>query len=288
MPKRTVTVLGLGAMGSAIAQRLRDTGHDTTVWNRTAAKTRPHAEAGSRAAPTVAAAVAASDIVFVVLLDHASVREHLEPVAADLKDRTVVNLTTTTPNQARDTAAWAAEQGLTYLDGAIMAVPSMIGEPHSRLLYSGDAGAYETARTVLETLGTAEFEGADAGLASLKDMALLSAMDLMFAGYVQAIAMMRTVGATAVDTAEEVHAWLAAMLPHGRGLAEIIDGGTYDTGGQSVDFDRIGLASLIAASREQGVRADLLEPHKKLLDELAATGHGADDWLRVIERLTIH
>ena len=288
MSKGKITVLGLGAMGSAVADRLRRTGHTTTVWNRDPAKTRPHAEAGSTAAATVAEAVTAGDLVLVVLLDHASVRERLEPVAAELKGKVVVNLTTTTPNQARSTAAWAAEHGIAYLDGAIMAVPSMIGGPASRLLYSGDENAYAIAKPALETLGTAEFEGEDAGLASLKDMALLSAMDLMFTGYVQAIAMMRTVGVSAAATAEEVEAWLGAMLPHGRGIAAIIDGGTYDTGGQSVDFDRFGLASLITASREQGVRADLLEPHQRLLEELAAVGHGDSDWPRIVELLTIH
>jgi 3-hydroxyisobutyrate dehydrogenase-like beta-hydroxyacid dehydrogenase len=287
MSKGHLTVLGLGAMGSAIAERLRRTGHTTTVWNRDPARTRPHADAGSRAAATVAEAVTAGDVVLVVLLDHASVRERLEPVAAELKGKVVVNLTTTTPNQARSTAAWAAEHGIAYLDGAIMAVPEMIGGPGSRLLYSGDENAYAIAKPALETLGTAEFTGADAGLASLKDMALLSAMDLMFTGYVQAIAMMRTVGVTAAATAEEVEAWLGAMLPHGRGIAAIIDGGAYDTGGQSVDFDRFGLASLITASREQGVRADLLEPHQRLLEELAAVGHGDSDWPRIVELLTI-
>ncbi|MEU6859177.1 NAD(P)-binding domain-containing protein [Glycomyces sp. NPDC046736] len=285
--KSTVTVLGLGAMGSAIAERLRRTGHTTTVWNRTAAKTRPHVEAGSAAAPTVADAVRASDLVLVVLLDHASVREHLDPVAAELRGRTVVNLVTTTPNQARETAAWAAEEGIAYVDGAIMATPDMIGGPGSRLLYSGDEAAYTSARSALETLGTADFEGADAGLASLKDMALLSALDLMFSGYVQAIAMMRTVGVPAVETAREVQAWLEPMLSYGPGLAAIIDGGTYDTGGQSVDFSRAGQASLITASREQGISAALLEPHKKLLDELAATGRGDSDWLRIVDLLTI-
>ncbi|MFC3492458.1 NAD(P)-dependent oxidoreductase [Glycomyces rhizosphaerae] len=283
----SITVLGLGAMGSAIAARLRVHGHAVTVWNRSPDKTEPHAEAGANAAATIEEAVAASDTVLVVLLDHASVRERLDPVAAELKGKTVVNLVTTTPNQARDTAAWAAEHDIPYVDGAIMAVPSMIGEPHARLLYSGDEHAYNAVLPVLEQLGTAEFTGEDPGVASLKDMALLSAMDLMVLGYVQAIAMMRTAGTPAVDTAAEVEAWLAAMLPHGRELAAIVDGGTYDTGGQSVDFDRFGIASLITASREQGVRADLLEPHQKLLEELAATGHGDSDWIRVIERLTI-
>jgi 3-hydroxyisobutyrate dehydrogenase-like beta-hydroxyacid dehydrogenase len=288
MSANSIGILGLGAMGSAIAARLRETGHAATVWNRTAAKTEPHVQAGATAAATVAEAVQGSDTVLVVLLDHASVREHLDPVAAELEGKTVVNLVTTTPNQARETAAWAADHGIAYVDGAIMAVPEMIGEQSARLLYSGDRRAYETVRPVLETLGAAEYTGEDPGLASLKDMALLSAMDLMFLGYLQAIAMMRTVGVPAADTAKETEAWLAAMLPHGRYLAAIVDGGTYDTGGQSVDFDRFGIRSLITASREQGVRADLLEPHQKLLEELAATGHGDSDWPRVIERLTIH
>lgn len=282
------TILGLGAMGSAIAARLRETGHDTTVWNRTAAKTEPHAAAGSKVAATISEAITGADTIVVVLLDHASVREQLTPLDADLKGKTVVNLVTTTPNQARETAAWAAEHGIGYVDGAIMAVPSMIGDQHARLLYSGDEHAYNTVLPFLESLGTAEYAGKDPGLASLKDMALLSAMDLMLLGYVQAIAMMRTAGTPAADTAAEVEAWLAAMLPHGRELAAIVDGGTYDTGGQSVDFDRFGIQSLITASREQGVSAQLLEPHRKLLEELAAAGHGHSDWIRIIERLTIH
>ncbi|GAA2134895.1 NAD(P)-dependent oxidoreductase [Glycomyces algeriensis] len=286
MGSRT-TILGLGAMGSAITARLRDTGHDTTVWNRTAAKTAPHAAAGSKTAATISEAIHDADTVLVVLLDHASVQEQLTPHAAELTGKTVVNLVTTTPNQARETAAWAADNGIAYVDGAVMAVPSMIGEHHARLLYSGDEHAYDTVRPILETLGTAEYAGEDPGLASLKDMALLAAMDLMLLGYVQAIAMMRTTGTPAADTAAEVEAWLAAMLPQGRELAAIVDGGTYDTGGQSVDFDRFGIQSLITASREQGVSAQLLEPHRKLLEELAATGRGDSDWIRIIERLTI-
>nr|WP_035748708.1 NAD(P)-binding domain-containing protein [Glycomyces sp. NRRL B-16210] len=287
MPKGTVSILGLGAMGSAIAARLRESGYATTVWNRTAAKAEPHRAAGSAVAATVREA-AASDLVLVVLLDHASVRERLEPVAADLEGKVVVNLTTTTPNEARDTAAWAAGQGLTYLDGAIMAVPEMIGGPESLLLYSGDENAYAIARPALETLGTASYEGTDAGLASLKDMALLTAMYQMFGGFLQAVAMMRTVGVPAVQTAKDVTAWLGAVLPHTAEFAPVIDGGDYDPApGQDVDFTRLALASLITASREQGVSAAFLEPAKRLLDELAATGRGAADWISVIDRLTI-
>lgn len=288
MTKGNITVLGLGAMGSAVTERLRETGHATTVWNRTATKTEPHVKAGSTAAATVAAAVAAGDIVLVVLLDHAAVHEHLEPVAADLKDKVVVNLTTTTPNEARATAAWAAEHGIAYLDGAILAVPDMIGASEALIFYSGDENAYALALPALESLGTARFEGDDPGIASLKDMALLSSMYLMLNGYLQAAAMMRTVGVPATDTAADVTNWLSVILESLPHFGAIIDEGAYDpAAGQDVNFTRSAFASLITASREQGVGADLLEPAKALLDELAATGRGSGDWPRIIELLTI-
>ncbi|GAA2157181.1 NAD(P)-binding domain-containing protein [Glycomyces rutgersensis] len=288
MSKGTVSILGLGAMGSAVAARLRETGYATTVWNRTAAKTEPHVQAGAQAAATITEAIEAGDIVIAVLLDHASIHQNLEPVAAELKGKVLVNVTTTTPNESRATAAWAAEHGITYLDGAIMAVPGMIGQPGARLLYSGDENAFGIARPALETLGTAEYEGADAGLASLKDMALLASMYQMFGGFLHAVAMMRTVGVPAADTANEVTGWLAAILPAMQGYAPLVDSGAYDPApGQDVAFTRPALASIIAASREQGVGADFLEPLKKRLDELAATGRDTADWVSVIEQLTI-
>lgn len=289
MSKGTISVLGLGAMGSAMTERLRETGYDTVVWNRTAAKAEPHRAAGSNVAATVGEAAAASDIVLVVLLDHASVREHLEPAAAELKGKVVVNVTTTTPNESRATAAWAAEHGVTYLDGAIMAVPEMIGRPGSRLLYSGDENAYAIARPALETLGTAEFEGADAGIASLKDMALLTAMYQMFGGVFQAIAMMRTVGVPAGRTAKEATAWLGAMLQVIERYVPVIEANGYDQGAdQSVDFTRPVMASIITASREQGIRADFIEAIKKHLDELSATGRGDADWIGIVDQLAIN
>ena len=128
-------------------------------------------------------------------------------------------MTTTTPNESRATAAWAAEQGITYLDGAIMAVPEMIGRPLARLLYSGDENAYAIAGPALETLGTAEFGGTDAGVASLKDMALLTSMYLMFSGLCPG----RRHDAhrrrpRRPDRHRTSIAWLSNVLPHARGL----------------------------------------------------------------------
>ncbi|THV30932.1 hypothetical protein [Glycomyces paridis] len=113
-------------------------------------------------------------------------------------------------------------------------------------------------------------------------------MYLMLTGFLQAAALMSTVGVSAADTAEEVTAYNTAMLPLVSVYAEIIDQAKYEPAvDQDMDFSRSTFGSLIATSREQGIRADLLERVKKLVDEAAATGHGAADWPRVIESLHI-
>ncbi|WP_440081483.1 NAD(P)-binding domain-containing protein [Streptosporangium sp. LJ11] len=97
-----VTVLGLGPMGRALAGAFLANGHPTTVWNRTAARAEDLVARGAIRADTVADA---------------------------LKGRTLVNLTADTPERARLMAAWAAELGVDYLDGAIMTPTPTIGGP---------------------------------------------------------------------------------------------------------------------------------------------------------------
>ncbi|MBM7771325.1 3-hydroxyisobutyrate dehydrogenase-like beta-hydroxyacid dehydrogenase [Actinokineospora baliensis] len=80
-----VTLLGLGAMGTAIAQSWLTAGIRTTVWNRTA-KALP----GATVADSAAAAVAANRLVVVCLLDDDSVTSTLDGV--DLAGKDLVNL----------------------------------------------------------------------------------------------------------------------------------------------------------------------------------------------------
>lgn len=119
-------------------------------------------------------------------------------------------------------------------------------------------------------------------------MALLAGMYQMIGGMLHATAMMRTVGVPGAETANEVATWLGESLALGDVFGPVIDSGEYDPApGQDVNFTRPAIASIITASREQSVSADFLEPLRKQLDELAATGRGTADWISVIEQLTI-
>ncbi|WP_280210856.1 NAD(P)-binding domain-containing protein, partial [Nocardia cyriacigeorgica] len=103
MPDTTpapVTVLGLGAMGRAFAATLLKGGRSVTVWNRTPGKDGELVAAGASSAAALTDAVAASPVIIVLLLDHASVHATLDPVAEQLSGRAVINLTSTTPEES--------------------------------------------------------------------------------------------------------------------------------------------------------------------------------------------
>jgi 3-hydroxyisobutyrate dehydrogenase-like beta-hydroxyacid dehydrogenase len=170
-----VTVVGLGAMGTALARAFLATGRPTTVWNRSPEKSAALA-GGAVPAGTIREAIEASRLVVVCLLDHRSVHEVLDAAGDALAGRVLVNLTNGTPEQARELDGWAAEREAEYLGGGIMAVPPMIATPAAFVLYSGLRRAFDAHRATLQDLGESHFVGDDPGLAGLHDLALLSGM----------------------------------------------------------------------------------------------------------------
>ncbi|WP_437936052.1 NAD(P)-dependent oxidoreductase [Sorangium sp. So ce341] len=278
------TVLGLGAMGSALAAALIDAGHPTTVWNRSPARARPLVARGATAAGSAESAVSASPLIVACLFDHASVHEVLGPTAGSLRGRTLVNLTTTTPNQARELAAWSASHGIDYLDGGIMAVPEMIGGPGSAILYSGSQTAFDAHRALLDLWGKSTYFGSDAGMASLYDLAMLAGMYAMFAGFLHGAAMVGSEGVSATEFAARATPFLAAMTGAFAGFAATIDAKDYaGEGQQSLEFSD--LTKLVAASTEQGVSAEVLQPVHEMIRRQIAAGHGKEGFARIFEEL---
>lgn len=280
----SVSFLGTGEMGSALADAARKAGHRTTVWNRSAAKTQPLEAHGAFTADTVAAAVTASALIVVCLYDHASVHDVLDPVAAHLRGRRVINLTTTSPDAARELAQWADAAGIDYLDGGIMATPEMIGTPASTVFYSGSRQVFDKHRELLEVWGSADYFGPDAGMASLYDLALLAGMYAMFAGFFQGAAMVAGAGVSATEFAERAVPWLQALAPSFVEYATVIDGADFSVPGQqSLVFSD--LTDIIHAGRAQGIGTDLIDTVQRLIQRQVDAGFGDHGFARVIESI---
>jgi 3-hydroxyisobutyrate dehydrogenase-like beta-hydroxyacid dehydrogenase len=73
-----VAFLGLGRMGSAMARRLCEAGHDVAVYNRTPEKARALAEAGAKVMGSIAEAARYGEAIFTMLADDAALEDVAE------------------------------------------------------------------------------------------------------------------------------------------------------------------------------------------------------------------
>ncbi|MEU6078813.1 NAD(P)-binding domain-containing protein [Micromonospora sp. NPDC047074] len=279
-----VTVLGLGPMGRALAGALLAAGHPTTVWNRTADRADPLVARGARRAPTVAAAVRASPLVLACVIDYAAVRAVVEPAADALAGRTLVNLTADTPQRARTMAAWAAGQGVDYLDGAIMTPAPTIGGAGALVLYSGPERVWHAHRGTLASLGgSADWLGPDPSRAAAYDVALLDVFWTAMSGITHAFALARAEGITASE-----------LMPYAKGISGLLPdlvgdlAGRVDVGNHTADVSTIASAAatmshIVEAAEGHGIHAGTLRAAGEVVARAVRAGHGDEDFSRLVQ-----
>ena len=169
-----ISILGLGLMGSALAQAIIGGGHKVTVWNRSPAKTEALGKLGADSAVSVAAAVEASPVTLVCVDNYQTTRALFQTpdVVNLLPGHIVVELSTGTPKEAREAEPWFVKHGARYLDGAILCGTPAIGTPRGLLLYAGDPTAFEQCQPLLASLGEGtRFVGKDIATAAVLDFA---------------------------------------------------------------------------------------------------------------------
>jgi 3-hydroxyisobutyrate dehydrogenase len=115
-----IGVAGLGAMGGAIAARLMEAGHQVTVWNRTAAKCKPLAEAGAKVADSPAAVAAASEAVITILTDGAAIEAVYHGpsglLSGDVTGKLFIEMSTVPPSVETTLAPKVRAKGGTFVE----------------------------------------------------------------------------------------------------------------------------------------------------------------------------
>jgi 3-hydroxyisobutyrate dehydrogenase len=115
-----VGVAGLGKMGTAIAERLIETGNAVTVWNRSADKCRPLAAVGAHVAGSATALAREVEAVITILTDGAA----LDAVyggpagllADDIKGKLFIEMSTVPPEVDVALAARVRAKGATLIE----------------------------------------------------------------------------------------------------------------------------------------------------------------------------
>ena len=153
----TIGFIGLGAMGSRIANRLLDAGHRVYGTNRTAAKAQPLLERGLIWLDTPREVAAAAEVVFSMVTDDAA----LEGIAAGpdgllagLEPGTVyVDMSTVGPQASRQLAEHVGALGAQMLDAPVSGSIPQAESGALAIMVGGERQAFAAVEPLLRELG---------------------------------------------------------------------------------------------------------------------------------------
>nr|WP_137990828.1 NAD(P)-dependent oxidoreductase [Streptomyces vilmorinianum] len=278
--KLTVSVLGTGIMGAAMARNLARAGHDVRAWNRTRAKAEPLSAGGVHIAESPAEAVRDADVVLTVLHDAAAALDVMRQAAPALRPGTAwVQSTTAGVEGIGKLADLAREHELVFFDTPVLGTREPAEAGQLLVLAAGPAESRNKVAPVLEAVGARTVWTGEDGAAGSATRLKLVANSWVLA---------------ATNAAGELVALAEALGVDPRAFFELIAGGPLDMGylrlkaGLVLD-GRTSPASfavataakdarlIVEAARQHGIRLDVAAAGAERLARAAAQGHGDED-----------
>ncbi len=154
---QNITVMGLGAMGSALAQKLLAQGYPLTVYNRTQSKADTLVAAGARWAESPRAAAANADVLLSVVGDDAASRAMwLGPdgaLAGANRGAIAIESSTLSLDWISEMATLARGRGLEFVDAPLGGGPASVAAGTLNLFVGADPAVLESIRPVLAAFG---------------------------------------------------------------------------------------------------------------------------------------
>ncbi|MCQ4043829.1 NAD(P)-dependent oxidoreductase [Streptantibioticus rubrisoli] len=270
----TVAVLGAGALGTAMATRLGDTGHEVRLWNRTEGRARVAAEhaAGVTAVVALGDAVSGASVVITVLRDGEAVAEVMSDAIGRLdSDAVWVQASTVGPRHASALADMARDHGVAYLDAPVSGSTAPAREGKLVWLVAGPEDVLAWVRPVLDDLGSSVLHVGRGVEGSAVKLAVNAWMAASTVAMSDVLSLCDTLG---VDHATFVRVLEAGPLamPYELQKVSLMDNASYAPGFAV----RLALKDIELAAASATL-SPLLQTVRDRLAATAAAGHDSDD-----------
>ncbi|WP_205509580.1 NAD(P)-dependent oxidoreductase [Longitalea arenae] len=284
--ERTVTVIGAGSMGAALSRAFISNGFSVTVWNRNQSKLQALTALGASAAADITAAIKASNVIVICVSDYKVSRNILEAngVAATLKGKTLIQLSTGTPKDARAMDAWAKEQGAYCLNGDIMAWPRQMGTQEATISVSGAAATYQEQENVLRALaGNLQYLGSEPGASGAFFHAVLAYLAGSWIGFCHGALICENEGLRAEDLGtllEQISGILGAELRH---MGQVIQHDRFTNPESTVKTTGEDLQLLVQQAEEAGISKELPAFAARLFKRAIDAGYDQEEHAAIIK-----
>ncbi len=277
-----VTVIGSGAMGSALVEVLAASGAEVMVWNRTGTKAEALSGPRVRVARSVADALTSSPLTIVSVSDHEVAKTLVEAAGVGLGGRAVASTSPVDPDQAKSLNTVVTAAGGHYLDLAIPRSDGQVRAGAGVFLVSGDRAAYDANRELFDRVGAATYVDAAPGAAYVGGLAVVLAYLPMAVGLLQGLHICRQHDVPLEwfePTALDFYSFqIRSLLDQVTGR---IDPSAGDEG--SVDAMAEWAAELAVSLRAMGLDAGMFDALRRLFAAASHAGHGGADWTSIAE-----
>lgn len=285
---KNVTVIGLGNMGVTIASLLLDNGYKVSLWNRTASKAESLIKRGAIFKADVSDAISAGSTVIICVYDYSASKSILgsKDVTDVLNGKILVQLTTGSPAEARESEKWAHRFGADWLDGAIQVAPEQMGKADTTILFSGKKTAYATCDPLLKILaGNPIYLGEDAGSASAMDLATLSSLYGILLGFFHGARISETEGFSVEKYASIVADILPSFSQFLKHEATVIQSENFQTSQSPLSISVAATERLVQTAKEAGINTDFPVYASSVLKKAQKAGYENEELAAVIKTL---
>ena len=276
-----VALVGAGRMGSAMAGRVADAGHDVVVFNRARSRAEEAAgRTGARVADSARVAAESAEVCLISLADDAAVMAtYLDDngLIAGLQPGAVVcDASTVAPATVRSLAPLVAQKDATLLDTPVSGSVSVVESGTITVMVGGDREALDRARPVLDAFAKSIFHLGDVGAGATMKLVVNSLVHALNVAVSEALVLAENAGLDR-ETVYDIFETGAAGAPYVKYKREAF----LNPGEIPVAFS-LGLVAkdqqLIHALAElTGTRMDQAEASRELVAEAVQTGMGERD-----------
>lgn len=198
--KRT-TFLGLGAMGSRMAQSLIDAGFEVTVWTRSPGRISPESPLHPHLQPDLVRAVEGAEAIISMVRDDEASREiWVEQVLPLLAPGTLaIESSTISVDHAREMAALAAERGVAWVEAPLSGSLPQAEAKALIFFAAGEASAVDAATPLLLAMGGAVHPVGEAGAGAVVKLAVNALLGVQVAAVAE---ILRWIGDQGLDQAQ--------------------------------------------------------------------------------------
>jgi len=275
--------IGLGNLGTPIAENLLQKGHSLCVYNRTKSKLQSLVEKGAIACNTIKELAQQCDIVFTIVADDVAIKEitlGADGLAANLKAGGIhASISTILPATSKELAAVHQQHHNFYVATPVMGRPEAARIRNLNFLISGNNEQVQIILPLLKDAGAAtlwEFgnEPEAANVAKLcNNFLIVGALEAMAEG----ITLARKSG---IDDAQWMKMVTSTFLnaPIYNIYGNIILNETYSPPGFRLQLGLKDVNLVLEQSKEVGLPMELAQLLQKRMNRCMDAGFGELDW----------